>query len=179
MRFPKWALFLATLAGASPQAQAVPGPFAVSLNNLRFSDGGVASGFFLVDSYGFISTPRQVDTTTGSILNGVSYAVGMPMNNTAQTFDFFLPDYSGGLHLELAAALDAGSPDPLVLGGVSYECANNCTTVRTLVSGEAVVVPGQNPIFIPPPGPIPEPASILLLATAAGLAAMVRRRRDA
>jgi hypothetical protein len=171
------ALFLVAVAAIGAPARATTGPFALSLQNVGFADGGIATGYFTVDTYGFIFTPRLIYTTAGSTLAAQTYDTTNSVNNTAQTFDFVLPGYTGGLHLVFASTLDSGPVDALVLGGASYECTNYCGTVRDIISGDALIAPGQDPPYVPPPTDAPEPAAGTLLAVA--LATLAARRRHA
>ena len=80
---------LAATGGFAPAAHAFPSR--VTLQDVTFSDGGTASGFFTLNVSGFLTNPTSVTTTVGSVLPGTSYSLSGPSSKTATDVEFTIP----------------------------------------------------------------------------------------
>jgi hypothetical protein len=129
-----------------------------TLTDVPLSDGGLLSGTFTINVYGYITESSvSVTTTPGSILAGDSYSavpVAANINNVGGTG---LPDnvvqffsttngYTGSMQLTFANALTSPGIDPIVggIGGPSWECATgfgcppyNGTPIRFVDDGRS------------------------------------------
>jgi PEP-CTERM motif len=149
------------------------------LQGATLDDGGTAAGEFTIGPYGYLIAPISVTTTTGTLLNGFSYAPPDPSDIVPSTppafgVDFFSPFYNLDLHIVFQNSLESTGPNPIVIVlASSYECAAfTCpgpdtgspdADTRFFTAGEVVAAP--------------EPASLGLLALGTiGIIALRRRR---
>ena len=146
-----------------------------TLDNVQFSDGGGANGFFTINVAGFVSN-YSVVTTGGSVLGGATYATGMGQPSTSNdaakdTLTFNLAGYNGFLSLTFANALfpTSGTNNPIVVGSGSYECNSyqqldgSCRgALRGVTTGSATV---------------PEPISLAIFGAGLVGLAIARRRK--
>ena len=153
------------LLGIASQARAFPS--VVTLEDVTFSDGGTASGYFSLNVSGYLTTPTEIVTTAGSSLPGESYDLSGPFSKSATEVDFTIPSppaaasYEEGLDLIFALPLGSAEFDPIVGGCefTAYACGSGA--FRTVTGGYGV---------------IPEPGSMALLGGGLlGLAAAHRR----
>ena len=143
---------LAATGGFAPAAHAFPSR--VTLQDVTFSDGGTASGFFTLNVSGFLTNPTSVTTTVGSVLPGTSYSLSGPSSKTATDVEFTIPmppashTYQEGLNLIFALPLGSVEQDPIIGGCefTNYSCAG--PAFRTITGGFGV---------------IPEPTALTLL----------------
>jgi hypothetical protein len=180
MRWPRLnlgtvALSMALLI-ASPAARADP---IMELRNVRFDDGGTATGSFDLNVYGYLSA-LNVASAAGATLGGAAYITGGPVGAPpSAVFSFGNPGSVFELVLALATPLGYGSggvdaiiPGSLTGNGLtgSYErCVSNqifCGvpfgTARLATAGEIDV---------------PEPATTGLFGMAALLVLRSANRR--
>lgn len=155
-------IFMLSLACIAPPANALT----LVLDNIEFSDGGEATGFFTLNTYGYLAYPDTITTTAGSSLPGATLAGSVSFYALPASFSYTLASPSipaEEVTLELLYDPTSVTYDPLVLGGASFECAGpaySCTTTRTIIAGGVEV---------------PEPPVFALLAS--GLIALAGLRR--
>ncbi len=109
---------LAATGGLAPTARAFPSR--VTLDDVTFSDGGTASGFFTLNVSGFLTNPTSVTTAVGSVLPGTSYSLSGPFSKTATDVEFththahaaMSHTLSGGPQPDLCAATRIGGAGP-------------------------------------------------------------------
>ncbi|HUB45395.1 MAG TPA: PEP-CTERM sorting domain-containing protein [Acetobacteraceae bacterium] len=140
------------LLGFAPQAHAFPS--FISLQDVTFSDGGTASGYFSLDVYGYLATPTEIVTTAGSVLPGATYDLSGSASNSSTEVDFTIPSPpepaadEAGLSLIFALPLGSVEFDPITGGCefTDYQCGAG--TFRTVTGGIGVVPePGSLAVF--------------------------------
>jgi hypothetical protein len=124
-----------------------------------FDDGGMVSGHFTIDQYGFLLNNFSLTTTAGT-LPGFTYNASDSYFSNGTFYVDFQPHYDADLHLTFAdSLLVASSANPLMGGspGPSWECAGSFScyvpsggTTRYISSGSAV-------------GTVPEPPTWAML----------------
>jgi len=152
-----------------------------------FDDGGVLSGYFKVNVYGYLSDYDLLAGAGSAVTTDFEYTPATSYKNNSVSAPFYLaawdkdPAYKGGLRLEFLKPLVTGAfYNPLVTGapGPSWDCRDswNCPAggspvTRYLVSGRA-----SNSL-----AGVPEPAawSLMLLGFGALGGALRARRREA
>ena len=159
------ALVVAALGGV--QASAANLNF--QLSNVKFDDGTSLTGDFTINDATGNLVSFDITSEDGTLL-GFEYMTGVPTYRDlfyANEYIFLKPNYSQYLSLTFAAPLTTGSNALLTTNYTSYEC-DNCTVVRSVVSGAAVN------------GAVPEPASwALMLGGFGAIGGAMRSRRKA
>jgi hypothetical protein len=158
---------LGATLGLAPTAHAFPSR--VTLQDVTFSDGGTASGFFTLNVSGYLANPTSVTTTAGSVLPGTSYSLSGPSSNDATHVDFTIFDppashaYQEGLNLIFEFPLGSVEQDPIIGGCeyTSYSCIG--PAFRTITGGLGV---------------IPEPMTLTLLGGGLLALSVARPRRS-
>ena len=167
--------FLAASANAIPlYPPPYPTPGTYDITGV-FNDGGMLSGSFTIDQYGYLAEPTDVKTTDGSIMNGQLYtlppqpsALGFQPITSANSVEFTY-NYSPTLQITFQYALGSVKVDPFdITPADSFECiaasGNWCAGPgRDFVSGEATITP--------------VPATLPLLAGGLGLVGVFARRK--
>lgn len=146
--------------------------------DLPFEDGGILSGSFHLNQYGFPDT-WDVTTTDGSILSGYEYITdinsSISNDRTLIIFNHNDPAYHGYIHLTFANPLTDPGPNGLLLTHASYECGSYgtnkgvCTGPIRYFSRDAVGLEGTV-------GGVPEPATWAMLVIGIGGVGFVLRR---
>jgi hypothetical protein len=182
-------LWAALLSGALP-ALGCPRTNAdttVTLEGVTFADGANASGFFELNSYGYLEaadiTTSPGTSISGAALSGYTYLLtgaavaNTPVFDTVFTFNSTAEDFS--LILIAADPVTVGGADPLVVGqgsGGSLTVSNEYCTENSLACGGVNNQDGR----LVTAGALyaPEPASLGLLAVGGLLVPLIRRRRN-
>jgi len=169
------ACFLAASANAAPlYPPPYPTPGTYDITGV-FNDGGMLSGSFTIDQYGYLIEPTDIKTTTGTIMTGQLYtlppqpsALGFQPITSANSVEFTY-NYSPTLQITFQYALGSVKVDPFdITPADSFECIAASGTYcagpgRDFVSGEATITP--------------VPATLPLLAGGLGLVGMFARRK--
>jgi hypothetical protein len=165
------AIGLAACAIIAVPPAAKAGAIDWTLSGVTFDDGGTASGSFVTDSSGNI-TSLTITSTLGTTLPGYVYAIPpdglFQPSYYPQNANSFLvinvPLYY--LNLAFDAPLSVPGTDPISTGALTYEC-DDCVDVRFVTGGQAIGTAV----------PAPEPMTLLVLGSGlAGMAAARRRR---
>ena len=172
-------LGLAALTVASPSVKADAVTYPITWNvSGTLDDGGILSGLFQINDYGYTnSTNWSLTTTAGTVLNGYSYSPGINASNpNVLTVQFTPNDHVYEVLLQLTFAnslLIPSALNPMIVGnlGPSFECLGySCVidktlgTTRYFASGEATSA-------------VPLPAALPLFAGGLGLMGWMARRR--
>jgi hypothetical protein len=162
--------FIAAVSGAKADAVTYPITWNVSGT---LDDGGILSGFFQINQYGYTNgTNWSLLTTTGTLLDGYSYSPGINASNPNVFTVKFTPNdhvYEVLLQLTFVNSLLLPSVNPMIVGnlGPSFECLGwtcpNGGATRYFTSGVASAVP--------------VPAALPLFAGGLGLLGWMARRR--
>jgi hypothetical protein len=159
------ALVVAALGGIQASAANVD----FQLSNVKFDDGTSLTGGFTIDDATGNLVSFDINSEAGT-LPGFEYTTGMPTYRDlfyGNEYIFVNPAYTQYVSLTFAAPLTTGSNALITTDYKSYEC-DNCTVVRSVVSGSAVS------------GAVPEPASwALMLGGFGAIGGAMRSRRKA
>jgi hypothetical protein len=157
------------LLAASVTASATP--ISYSLDKVTFSDGTSATGFITFDSDTKKSSAFDIFTSPGILSafewnpsdSGLYYGGGAGPNN----FTLITTDGRRVFNFSFADAFTNAGGSNLINVSSTYEC-NNCGTYRR-VNGGALTSAAV--------AAVPEPATPALLLAAAGMFAVMQRRR--
>jgi hypothetical protein len=117
-----------------------------------FEDGATLSGTFTINSYGYLENNFSFTTTAAGLFPGFTYNSSDSYYSNGTFYVDAQPQYSADLHLDFLKSLTVASANnPLVVGGVSYECQGSFSCyipdvsrggdIRVLESGFASAVP--------------------------------------
>jgi hypothetical protein len=150
-------------------------PVILTLQNVAFSDGGVATGTIELNVLGFLSG-GEISTTDGSLLAGSDYAY--PGNPSGGFADGVYSTFDGAY--DIALFLDLAQPFTETMSGVDL-ITGGCETHSFATGCDAdvntrLIVLGNSPELV-----VREPVSIAVLGSGlvALLAARSRRERMA
>ena len=135
------------------------------LNDVAFSDGGVASGTFFYDAAANVYSGVNIVTTLGSVMAANSYT------NAVNGWDSALLVNNGESWLALvfgAPLTDAGTAVS-VLAAAEFGVSNGSFVDWRIAHSGALVDP-------PPPSSVPEPATLALVCLGLASIALARRR---
>jgi hypothetical protein len=135
------------------------------LNDVAFSDGGVASGTFFYDAGTNVYSGVNISTTLGSVMAANTYT------NPVNGWDSALVLNNGGSWLALvfgSALTDAGTA-VAVLAAAEFELANDSFVDWRIARSGSLVDP-------PPPSSVPEPGTLVLVGIGLVSIAVARRR---
>jgi hypothetical protein len=150
-----------------------------TLSNATFSGGGTATGTFSIDSTTGFLTDYDITTTSSLLFPATVYTpltVGQVGYDTyANSNSFFLYTVAFGPKLELnfANSLTIAAPNMLLPGQPnlegSWECTANCSILRNITGGEAIVAVAG----------VPEPSTwAMMILGFAGVGFMAYRRKS-
>jgi hypothetical protein len=172
-------------------AEAVP--ITWHLSDVRYDDGGTASGSFTYDAALSLYSAISVTTTAGSVLPGASYFDQLPLwTSNASKAHFTVPDpdlgdFDPAVRFEFASAMtDEGGTIDLLVGpifdviryspeGWYYGVNNSSSPVGTL-AWQRFAVSG---FITSQPAAVPEPGTLALFGVGLGALTILRRRRRA
>lgn len=171
---------LAAMPALGAGAQAAPVTW--SLQDVVFEDGGVATGSFVFDADTGVFSEINVTTTMGSVLDGESYDIPLPVSGGNEQFLIFansagVADFTGFnvIAIQLSDQMtNLGGMIALSIAGFTFEytcvdsdCLGPADPLRRLSSGYIT-------------SEVPAPAALPLFAIGlAGLGAHLRKRRMA
>jgi hypothetical protein len=153
------AVLIAALCGLAAgiiPAAATPTTFQFSGS---FLDGGTASGEITINTYGYLSAPTAITTTTDPFSEYTYALPGDPSNLLSSDTILVLssPTYNRYLYLDFAQPLTAGDVDNLIptssfecdgYASVTYACPAGAGNIRYFASGTAVPEPLTLAIFL-------------------------------
>jgi hypothetical protein len=118
-----FAAILGCFACNSPGAKA---DVVWTVEDSTFIGGGTVSGTFTIDVYGFLLNNWSLTTTLGGVFPGFTYNASDSYYSNGTFYVDAQPGYSQDLHLVFAhSLLVPAANNPIVAGGVSYECVGS------------------------------------------------------
>jgi hypothetical protein len=155
-----------------------------SLDDVRLSDGGVATGSFAFDADTGTFSAIAVTTTAGSAFAGASYNAIAPTPASTATGPYLVTKAQGDLTGTPLLALslfggslsDVGGVIPLDAGtAAEYSCSDaSCayaSPLRTVISGEIASISQVGP-------GVPETSTWVMMLSGLGALGFVRKRRN-